>query len=104
MRRGDHHFQPRRQITCVLQIADDFIRRLMRSALPGVDHQAMHKAFKGAEILYTLRLPGGGKVLSLFPSHADHGIGERVGIRVQADHLIAFPKQEDGELATVRSN
>lgn len=57
--------------------------------------QAMvtHKAFKGAEILYTLRLPNGGKVLSLFPSHANHEIGEHVGIRVQADHLIAFPQQ-----------
>ena len=62
--------------------------------------QAMvtHKAFKGAEILYSLRLPSGGKVLSLFPSHANHGIGEHVGIRVQADHLVAFPEQEDREL------
>jgi iron(III) transport system ATP-binding protein len=32
-------------------------------------------------------------LLSLFPSHADHAPGERVGIRVQADHLVAFPLQ-----------
>lgn len=49
------------------------------------------KAFRGAEILYTLQLPSGGRLLALFPSHADHAIGERVGIRVQADHLVAFP-------------
>jgi iron(III) transport system ATP-binding protein len=49
------------------------------------------KAFRGAEILYTLRLPSGGRLLALFPSHADHAIGELVGIRVQADHLVAFP-------------
>jgi iron(III) transport system ATP-binding protein len=49
------------------------------------------KAFRGAEILYTLRLPSGGQLLALFPSHADHAIGELVGIRVQADHLVAFP-------------
>lgn len=49
------------------------------------------KAFKGAEILYTLRLPSGGEVLSLFPSHADHSLGDEVGIRVEADHLVAFP-------------
>ncbi|MBI3778326.1 MAG: ABC transporter ATP-binding protein [Gammaproteobacteria bacterium] len=52
--------------------------------------EILQKAFRGAEILYTLRLRGGGRVLSLFPSHADHAIGERVGIRVQADHLVAF--------------
>ena len=53
--------------------------------------EVTHKAFKGAEILYTLRLPSGGRVLSLFPSHADHEVGAHVGIRVQADHLVAFP-------------
>ena len=51
------------------------------------------KAFKGAEIMYTLRLPTGGTVLSLFPSHSDHGIGKQVGIRIAADHLIAFPHE-----------
>jgi iron(III) transport system ATP-binding protein len=53
--------------------------------------EVVQKAFKGAEILYTLRLPSGGRLLSLFPSHANHAIGEHVGIRVQADHLVAFP-------------
>ncbi|MFV1997632.1 MAG: ABC transporter ATP-binding protein [Acidiferrobacterales bacterium] len=54
--------------------------------------EILQKAFKGAEIMYTLRLPGGGRLLSLFPSHADHCIGDIVGIRVEADHLVAFPK------------
>ena len=49
------------------------------------------RAFKGAEILYSLRLPTGSAVLSLFPSHLNHDEGERVGIRVAADHLVAFP-------------
>jgi len=53
--------------------------------------EIIEKAFKGAEILYTLRLPTGATVVSLFPSHANHGIGEQVGIRIAADHLIAFP-------------
>ena len=48
------------------------------------------KAFKGAEIMYTLKLDGGTELLSLFPSHANHEIGEQVGIRLQADHLVAF--------------
>lgn len=54
--------------------------------------EILQKAFKGAEIMYTLSLPGGGRLLSLFPSHANHRIGEKVGIRVEADHLVAFPK------------
>ncbi len=63
--------------------------------------EVVQRAFKGAEILYTLRLPGGARVLSLFPSHADHAIGEHVGIRVQADHLVAFPL-ENGARAAIR--
>lgn len=55
------------------------------------------KAFKGPEIMYTLRLPGGRKVLSLFPSHIDHELGEDVGIRLQADHLVAFRLYDSGE-------
>jgi iron(III) transport system ATP-binding protein len=54
--------------------------------------EIMQKAFKGAEIMYTLKLPSGSRLLSLFPSHADHRIGEKVGIRIEADHLVAFPK------------
>ncbi len=51
------------------------------------------RAFKGAEILYSLRLETGATVLSLFPSHLDHAEGARVGIRVAADHLVAFAAQ-----------
>ena len=54
--------------------------------------EILQKAFKGAEILYTLKSPSGNRLLSLFPSHADHRIGEKVGIRIEADHLVAFPK------------
>ena len=48
------------------------------------------KAFKGAEILYALQLATGGMVLSLFPSNLDYPLGERVGVRVAVDHLVAF--------------
>ncbi len=52
----------------------------------------VQRAFKGAEILYTLELPSGSRILSLFPSHSNHSIGETVGIRIEADHLVAFLK------------
>lgn len=52
--------------------------------------EVRHKAFRGAEILYTLRLESGVEVLSLVPSHHDHAIGERIGIRLDVDHVVAF--------------
>jgi iron(III) transport system ATP-binding protein len=54
--------------------------------------RVLHKAFRGAEFLYTLELPGGGRVLSLVPSHHNHAVGETIGIRLEIDHLVAFPR------------
>lgn len=50
------------------------------------------KAFKGAEILYTLELPTGTRLLSLFPSHHDHHLGDTVRVRMAAEHLICFAR------------
>ncbi|MDH5324009.1 MAG: ABC transporter ATP-binding protein [Gammaproteobacteria bacterium] len=52
------------------------------------------KAFKGAEILYTLRLPTGSNILSLFSSHENHEIGDKVGISVDMHHMVAFAAQQ----------
>ncbi|HET6756846.1 MAG TPA: ABC transporter ATP-binding protein [Burkholderiales bacterium] len=52
--------------------------------------EVVHKAFRGAEILYTLRLPSGAIALSLVPSHHNHALGEKIGIRLEADHIVAF--------------
>lgn len=48
------------------------------------------KSFLGAATLYRLQLPTGCQLEALFPSHADHRPGEQVGIRIAADHLVAF--------------
>ena len=56
--------------------------------------RVINKAFKGASILYTLQLPTGNRLLSLFPSHDDHPIEADVGIRIEADHLISFRNEE----------
>lgn len=53
--------------------------------------EVVAKAFRGAEFMYTLRLPSGQLVLSLVPSHHNHAIGERIGIRLDVDHVVAFP-------------
>jgi iron(III) transport system ATP-binding protein len=55
--------------------------------------KVLHKAFRGAEILYTLELPSGARVLSMVPSHHNHAIHEAIGIRLELDHMIAFPKE-----------
>jgi iron(III) transport system ATP-binding protein len=56
-----------------------------------IEARIVGKAFKGAETLYTLALETGTRLLSLFPSHRDYEIGERVRVRVAADHLVSFP-------------
>jgi iron(III) transport system ATP-binding protein len=51
----------------------------------------VRKLFRGAEFLYALRLDSGEEVLSLVPSHHNHAIGEKIGIRLEVDHVVAFP-------------
>ena len=53
--------------------------------------EVVHKAFRGAEILYTLKLASGTHVLSLVPSHHNHEIGQKIGIKLEIDHVVAFP-------------
>jgi len=57
--------------------------------------EVLNKAFRGAEILYTLRLPSGARVLSLVPSHHNHAIGEKIGIRLDVDHVVTFRQEEE---------
>ncbi len=54
------------------------------------------KSFRGADILYSLCLPSGDHVLAAVPSHHDHAIGERIGIRLSADHVVVFPRSAGG--------
>ena len=55
------------------------------------------KAFKGAETLYTISMPDGTELLSLFPSHLDFSLGDDVGLRIAADHVVAFSRREPEE-------
>jgi iron(III) transport system ATP-binding protein len=52
--------------------------------------RVVRKAFKGAEILYTIRFETGTTVLALFPSHANFEVGDDIGIRLEVDHLVTF--------------
>jgi len=52
----------------------------------------VEKAFRGADFLYFLRMDSGVEVLCLAPSHHDHKINERIGIRLNVDHLVTFSR------------
>ncbi|MBM3405779.1 MAG: ABC transporter ATP-binding protein [Betaproteobacteria bacterium] len=60
-----------------------------------VQAQVVRKAFRGAQFLYTLKLPSGATLLALVPSHHDHPVGEQIGIRFAADHIVTFESRND---------
>ena len=74
--------------------ADDIVHD---DAAP-VKARVERKAFRGAEFLYTLRLDSGELVLARVPSHHDHAVGERIGIRPDVDHVVTFVPSAAGRL------
>ncbi len=60
-----------------------------------VKAQILRKLFRGSEFLYTLRLDNGHEVLAQVPSHHNHQVGERIGIRALVDHVVTFQRQAD---------
>jgi len=54
----------------------------------------VEKAFRGADFLYFLRMDSGVEVMCLAPSHHNHRINERIGIRLNVDHLVTFSRTQ----------
>jgi iron(III) transport system ATP-binding protein len=73
----------------VLLRADD----ILHDDLSPARGQVVRKAFRGSEFLYTLQLSTGERVLAQVPSHHDHALGEWIGIRVAADHVVTFARE-----------
>lgn len=76
----------RREVSVLLRPDD-----VVHDDASALQAEVVRKAFRGAQFLYTLRLPSGASLLALVPSHHDHAVGERIGIRFDADHVITFP-------------
>ncbi|ATH16375.1 ABC transporter ATP-binding protein [Delftia acidovorans] len=76
----------------VLLRADDVVHD---DASP-VQARILRKAFRGSEFLYTLELASGHSVMAHVPSHHDHAVGEWVGIRLDMNHVVAFPRETQG--------
>lgn len=49
------------------------------------------KEFRGAQFLYLLHLTNGDRVQCFAPSHHNHSIGEKIGIRIDLEHVVCFP-------------
>ncbi len=78
---------------CSIDCAVDVLLRpddIIHDDASPLQAEVSHKAFRGAEILYTLRLPSGRSILSLVPSHHNHALGEKIGIRLAVDHVVVF--------------
>lgn len=52
-----------------------------------------HRAFRGADFLYTLALDSGDEALCLSPSHYDYAVGTQIGIRLEIRHVVVFPRR-----------
>jgi len=57
--------------------------------------EVVRRNFRGASILYTLRLVSGDLVQALVPSHCDHAPGEHIGIRSDVRHVVVFDREDD---------
>lgn len=81
---------------CCLGCTVDVLLRpddVVHDDLSAVQAKVMAKAFRGADFLYTLALESGTTILSLVPSHHDHAIGEKIGIKLEIDHVVAFHRR-----------
>ncbi|GJL79462.1 MAG: ABC transporter ATP-binding protein [Nitrospinaceae bacterium] len=53
------------------------------------------KQFRGPNILYTLKLASGEKLLVLVQSHETHALGEKIRFRLEMDDVVLFPDPDD---------
>jgi iron(III) transport system ATP-binding protein len=83
---NDHH-EPVGTAVDVLLRADDIQHDDTSPLLATV----LRKTFRGADFLYTLRLDSGLELVAYVPSHHDHAVGEKIGIRLGVDHVVTFP-------------
>ncbi len=82
----NNHHDPIGRIVDVLLRADD----IQHDDASPLLAEVIRKTFRGADFLYTLKLSSGQEIFAYVPSHHDHHIGEKIGIRLGADHVVTF--------------
>lgn len=50
------------------------------------------KWFRGSHFLYRVKLPSGKVIYCFASSHHNHSIGQEIGLSVNLDHLVMFPR------------
>ena len=83
----EHGFSPGEDID--LLIRPDDILHDDDSQFTG---EIVSKLFRGSHFLYRVRLASGKVVYCFASSHHDHAIGQSIGLTVNLDHLVLFPK------------
>ena len=53
--------------------------------------EVVTRLFQGSEFLYELRTDTGTQLLSSVRSHHNHPVGQKIGIRLETDHIVVFP-------------
>ncbi len=93
--RGNRHFDwPVGSAVDVLLRPDD----VQQDADAATKATVSNRAFIGPKILYSLTLASGETLLSLSPSSQELALGDQVGIRISAEHLVAFPADQAAPL------
>ncbi|MGC3872849.1 ABC transporter ATP-binding protein [Halomonas sp. GXIMD04776] len=67
---------------------------IVLDAHSALEAQVEQRTFTGANSLYRLRLPSQQVVEASFNSHHEYAAGEHIPVRIQADHLILFERQD----------
>ncbi|WP_191601309.1 ABC transporter ATP-binding protein [Marinomonas algicola] len=52
----------------------------------------VNKWFRGSHFLYRVKLPSGKVVFCFASSHHNHSVDQEIGLSVNLDHLVLFPK------------
>lgn len=81
------HWQPGTLLDVLIR-PDDIVYDADSELKPKV----VEKTFAGTSTLYRFHLSDETEFEALFRSHLDFRLGEHVPVRVEADHLIAFPR------------
>ena len=63
--------------------------------------EVIQKSFRGSHYLYTIKMGNGNSFYCLADSHHNHRIGERIGLRLNIDHLVLFRKGQQEAIAQI---